>query len=69
LLFLHVHLTYKALFEMSSNRVEFVSRLFTRTGPAGLTTKATANELMTTYLPSGRGDETSLRSSRALYFC
>jgi hypothetical protein len=33
---LHEHLLYKALFELSSNRVEFVSRLFSRPRPAAL---------------------------------
>ena len=34
---LHMHLMYKALFEMSADRAEFVSRLFTKQRPAGLT--------------------------------
>src|SRR5262245_54144495 len=39
------HLIYKAVFEMSSNRVEFVSRLFSRRPPAGLSDKSTVSEL------------------------
>src|SRR5437762_872175 len=31
------HLIYKMIFEMSANRSEFVSRLFSRKAPAGLT--------------------------------
>ena len=42
---LQMHLMYKALFEMSADRAEFVSRLFSRKRPAGLTTKSTANEI------------------------
>ena len=34
---LHMQLMYKALFEMSADRAEFVSRLFTKPRPAGLT--------------------------------
>ena len=32
---LHLHLMYKALFEISANRVDFVARLFSRKRPAG----------------------------------
>jgi hypothetical protein len=35
---LDLHLMYKALFEMSTDRADFVSRLFSRKRPAGLTT-------------------------------
>ena len=47
---LDVHLMYKALFEMSANRAEFVSRLFSRKQPAGLSAKSTAMELFDAYL-------------------
>ena len=47
---LDVHLMYKALFEMSANRAEFVSRLFSIRQPAGLTAKSTAAQLFTAYL-------------------
>ncbi|PYS16947.1 MAG: hypothetical protein DMG15_00795 [Acidobacteria bacterium] len=39
------HLIYKALFEMSSDRTEFLSRLFSRRPPQGLTEKSTARQL------------------------
>src|SRR5215471_13178661 len=39
------HLIYKAVFEMSANRAEFLSRLFARKLPAGLTEKTTARAL------------------------
>ena len=39
------HLIYKAVFEMSSDRVEFLSRLFSRKAPPGLTEKSTARQL------------------------
>jgi hypothetical protein len=47
---LDVHLMYKALFELSKDRGEFVSRLFSRKRPGGLTTKSTAREIFSAYL-------------------
>src|SRR5688572_4716687 len=47
---LDVHLMYKALFELSKDRVDFVSRLFSRKRPSGLTTKSTAREIFSAYL-------------------
>ena len=38
---LHLQLMYKALFELSADRAEFVSRLFTKPRPAGLTATST----------------------------
>jgi hypothetical protein len=38
-------LMYKALFEMAPDRVEFVSRLFSRPKPKGIATTATAEDL------------------------
>ena len=38
-------LMYKALFELSADRVEFVSRLFSRKRPDGLTGQSTAAEI------------------------
>jgi hypothetical protein len=40
-----LHLTYKALVETSSNRVEFMSRLFARQTPSGVGSNSTAGEL------------------------
>lgn len=42
---LDLHLIYKALFEMSADRAEFVSRLFSRARPAGLSATSTATEI------------------------
>jgi hypothetical protein len=39
---LDLHLMYKALFELSADRAEFVSRLFSRKRPDGLTEPSTA---------------------------
>lgn len=46
---LHVHLTYKALFALSADRREFLSRLFARATPAGLAATATAQDLMVAF--------------------
>jgi hypothetical protein len=47
---LHLHLLYKALFEMSADRADFVGRLFNRKRPAGITTRSSASQLMNAYL-------------------
>ena len=46
---LDLQLMYKALFEMSADRVDFVSRLFSRKRPAGLTKAASAVEIFDAY--------------------
>ena len=43
------HLMYKAIFELSPDRAEFVSRLFSKTRPAGLTAKSTVAEIFTAF--------------------
>ena len=47
---LDVHLMYKALFELSKDRAEFVSRLFSRKKPDGLTAQSSANQIFNAYL-------------------
>jgi hypothetical protein len=42
---LDLHLVYKALFELSADRAEFVSLLFSRKRPKGLTDKSSADEI------------------------
>ena len=46
---LHTQLMYKALFELSADRAEFVSRLLTKPRQPGLTAKSTAADLMNAY--------------------
>src|SRR5436309_9572696 len=46
---LDLHLMYKALFEMSADRAEFVSRLFSRKRPDGLGAKSSALEIFDAY--------------------
>jgi hypothetical protein len=43
------HLMYKALFELSADRAEFVSRLFSKKRPAGLTAASTVTALFEAY--------------------
>ena len=45
-----VHLMYKALFETSADRAEFLSKLFSRARPAGLDTTATAETLFAAFV-------------------
>src|SRR5256885_14631569 len=43
------HLMYKALIEMSSDRADFVSKLFSRKRPDGLGAKSTSEELFAAF--------------------
>lgn len=46
---LHTHLMYKALFELSADRADFISRLFTKKRPDGLSASSTATDIMNAY--------------------
>ena len=46
---LHMHLMYKALFEMTNNRAEFMALLFNKKRPAGLTEKSSAGDLINAF--------------------
>jgi hypothetical protein len=64
---LHTQLMYKALFELSRDRADFVSRLFTKARPAGLTGQASAAELMDAFWDVPTGSEaTYLANLRAI---
>jgi hypothetical protein len=65
---LHLHLLYKALFEMSADRAEFVSRLFTRQRPPALNAKSTAWDLMFAYRSADPGDEADFQSNLKAVF-
>ena len=58
---LHLQLMYKALFELSADRAEFVSRLFTKPRPAGLTATSSVTELMNAYWEAFTSDEVLTR--------
>ena len=45
------HLMYKALFELSADRADFVSRLFSRARPRGLDSSSTAEALFQAFAP------------------
>jgi hypothetical protein len=53
---LQLHLMYKALFELSATRADFLSRLFTRARPAALPASASARELFDAYQRVPPGD-------------
>jgi hypothetical protein len=46
---LHTQLMYKALFELSEDRAEFVSRLFIKARPDGLDATSTASDIFAAY--------------------
>jgi hypothetical protein len=54
---------YKALFEISATRADFVARLFNRSRPAGLTTASTATELMNAYLRASPTNDAAFRTN------
>src|SRR6186713_913379 len=45
------HLVYKALFELSADRADFISRLFSRKRPDGLDSKSSVKALFDAYQP------------------
>jgi len=56
---LQLHLMYKALFELSSDRVDFIARLFSRPRPAALSPDASVADIFDAFL--------MIESSQALY--
>ena len=46
---LQLHLMYKALFELSADRADFVSRLFSMKRPSGLSRTSSAQEIVAAY--------------------
>jgi hypothetical protein len=60
---LQLQLMYKALFELSADRADFVSRLFTKKRPDGLTSATSAHDLMSAYWDVWSGDEAAYASN------
>ena len=59
---LHMHLMYKALFELSADRAEFVSRLFTQEAPGGSdAAPRAADTLMNAYWDVPTSDEATFK--------
>jgi hypothetical protein len=54
---LDVQLMYKALFELSRDRADFVSRLFSRKRPDGLTEKSSVSDIFNAYLAAEGSQE------------
>src|SRR5215468_695030 len=54
---LDLQLMYKALFEMSKNRAEFVSRLFSKKQPEGIGPNSTVEEIFTVVAGAPSSDE------------
>ncbi len=60
---LHLHLVYKAVFELSADRRDFVARLFNRKQPAGLAPAVSATDLMDAYLRAAPEDEAGYKAN------
>ncbi len=60
------HLIYKALFELSADRAEFVARLFSRPRPEGLSAKSTAEDIFDAIANEPATDTLYSRNMRAI---
>jgi len=60
---LQLHLLYKALFELSADRADFVSRLFTKKRPAGLTSTSSVSDLMGAFWTTASSDEAAFSAN------
>ncbi len=61
-----LHLMYKAVFELSADRAEFVSRLFSIQRPEGLTGKSTASEIFEAYSSVEKSEELYRQNLKAI---
>jgi hypothetical protein len=61
-----LHLIYKALFELSADRAEFVSRLFCRKRPRGLTATSSVAEIFGAFSRVGTSEEQYVANVRAV---
>jgi hypothetical protein len=60
------HLIYKAIFELSPNRAEFISRLFSRKIPAGITDKTSVKMLFLAFGSSAPNTELYRKNLQAI---
>jgi hypothetical protein len=60
---LQLQLMYKALFELSADRADFVSRLFTKKRPAGLTATSSVSDLMAAFWTTASSDEAAFSAN------
>ena len=56
------HMIYKALFELSDNRADFLSKLFSRKRPAGLSEASTPDQLFVAYRTAVPDDEAYVKT-------
>jgi hypothetical protein len=63
---LQEHLLYKALFQMSADRVEFVARLFSRPRPLGLGTASTPDQIFAAFARAATGPDEFDRNQKAV---
>ena len=63
---LDLHLLYKALFELSADRADFVSRLFSKKRPAGLKAASTAADIFDAYANVETSEALYVQNVRAL---
>jgi hypothetical protein len=61
-----VHLMYKAIFELSADRVDFVSRLFSRKRPAGVTAESSITEILNAVMDSQGSKELYQENLKAI---
>ena len=59
----HTQLMYKALFELSADRADFVARLFSRKRPAGLDSKSTTDSIFDAYSKVEEGNEAAYKEN------
>jgi hypothetical protein len=57
---------YKAIFELCPDRADFLSMLFSRARPEGLTAKVSADQLFRAYLTAPRDETLYLRNIKAI---
>ena len=62
---LHLHLMYKAIFELSADRAEFLSRLFSMKRQSGLDHQSTVREIIAAYGAPGLKSDELLRQNIA----
>jgi hypothetical protein len=61
-----LHLLYKAIFELSTDRADFVSRLFSRKRPAGLTAQSSPKTIFAAYAKVPADEDLFVRNLAAV---
>ena len=64
---LDLHLMYKAIFEMSADRADFVARLFSRKRPDGLTTASSVREIFQAFAEIPKDEPLFEENLQAIY--